>query len=194
MPVSKFNLVCACRSVRRAAQDVQRINRLYVLTPLTVKLIHRSARNAIKRYPHRQWLKRPLRYRKWWCLSRMTCRHASWLSIALAGDATERASQGSWEMSISVKALARPHTRVPTLTERPCRQRVHSAACLAPPIGSYTLFQPIKVKKAACIIACQIGVQFSSIPNDSMQEHSVAQSRDRILDASVIFCGYHFKL
>jgi hypothetical protein len=39
----------------------------------------------------------------------MTCRYASWLSVAHAGDATERASQRSWEMPISVKTLARPY-------------------------------------------------------------------------------------
>lgn len=33
VPVNK--LVCTCRSVRRAAQDEQRINKLYVLTPLS---------------------------------------------------------------------------------------------------------------------------------------------------------------
>jgi hypothetical protein len=33
VPVNK--LVCTCRPVRRAAQDEQRINKLYVLTPLS---------------------------------------------------------------------------------------------------------------------------------------------------------------
>jgi hypothetical protein len=39
VPVNK--LVCTCRSVRRAAQEEQRINKLYVLTPLSreVKLL-----------------------------------------------------------------------------------------------------------------------------------------------------------
>ena len=81
-------------------------------------------------------------------------------------------------MSAPVKTLARPHAWVPTLVERLCRQRVLSAACLAPPIGTYTLFQPIKVNK------------HNSMPNRSFfhsklrrQEYSVAQSRDRIPDA-----------
>ena len=33
VPVNKW--VCTCRPVRRAAQDEQRINKLYVLTPLS---------------------------------------------------------------------------------------------------------------------------------------------------------------
>jgi hypothetical protein len=58
------------------------------------------------------------------------------------------------------KGLLRGHGRCPSLSrrshgpipgylliERLCRQRVLSAACLAPPIGTYTLCQPIKVKK-----------------------------------------------
>jgi hypothetical protein len=49
-------------SVRRAAQDEQRINKLYVLTPFSHEA-HLSTRNAVKRCPYRQWLKRSLRYR-----------------------------------------------------------------------------------------------------------------------------------
>ena len=92
----------------------------------------------------------------------MTCRYASWLSAAHAGDATEWASQRSWEMPISVKALARPHTWVPTLIERLGRQRVLSAACLTPPIGLNTFCQPIKAKNEACFNTCQIAVFFYS--------------------------------
>ena len=40
----------------------------------------------------------------------MTCRYASWLSVGHAGDATEGASQSSWEIPISVKTLVRPQT------------------------------------------------------------------------------------
>jgi hypothetical protein len=98
----------------------------------------------------------------------MTCRYASWLSVALAGDATERASQRSWEMPISVKTLARPHTWVPTLIERLCRQRVLSAACLAPPIRTYTLCQPIKSQKG--------GLHYS-LPNCSFLLFQMTQAR-----------------
>jgi len=46
-----------------------------------------------------------------------------------------------------------------------CRQRVLSAACLAPPIGTYTLFQPIKVNK------------HHSMPNHSFLPFQITQAR-----------------
>jgi hypothetical protein len=68
----------------------------------------------------------------------MTCRYASWLSAALAGDATERASQREvmGDAHLCQDARTVPYLE-PTLIERLCRQRVLYAACLAPPISTY---------------------------------------------------------
>jgi hypothetical protein len=51
---------------------------------------------------------------------------------------------------------------------------------------------PTNQSPEPCFIAGQIAVFFHS--KLRRQEYSVAQSRDRIPDASVTFCGYHFKL
>ena len=94
-------------------------------------------------------------------------------------------------MPISDKMLAWPHTWAPTLIERLCRQRVLSAACLAPPIGTYLL--PTSQTQEGGLHYSLQDCRFLlfQMTQANIRWHSpVIEFPMR----SVIFCGYHFKL
>jgi hypothetical protein len=74
------------------------IPRLFVMSSIDIRIVDgRSACCVIEK--------------PWYLSPGMTCRYAPWLNVALAGDATEGASQKSWDMPISVDTLARLHAR-----------------------------------------------------------------------------------